>query len=417
MTRRIFLVAKHEFVKTVFTRAFALLLALPLAVLMIPIVFGGGMVGLAGIASILSGDDEPLEIVHMHIADRSGALRAPESFVIEDEFEIHVTEVAAKGARAAALADQSDSAPTYLLVVHKEAMTTQEHSFTLYFDHTRAQEEEQVEDEAREWIRNSRFLHAGFDPEVVERQRRVSGERHRLEDMGRLQRLALLVKKGLPYGVLLLMYASASFGGNGLLTSTIEDRDNRMAEILLGSVSPHELMAGKILGHLGASLVLAIVWGGPVMPIIVGSSILAFVGPFQVIYVLAFVVLCTVIYASVTGSIGSTVSDIRQAQTLLTPLAVGTLVAMGPAVYVALYPETGWSLFLSLCPPFSVSAMAVRLSTEAGAPHYQVWISLLLSAGFAALMLAATGRIYRLGLLLRGSPPNLRTLLRWLMTP
>lgn len=417
MIRRVYLIARHEFVKTVFTRAFAFLIALPISLATIPLFIGGGIAGIAGVAQMFGSDEEEApSVVILHVADASGQLDPPAAVSI-DEFDIQIVPVPVKDARKMAAADDSEQAATFLLVVHPDAMTTEEDSFTLYFDQEEAEEKSQVRNIARDWIRDARFVHAGFDPQVVEDLRSVSGDIERLDIITRTEEVAFLAKKGLPFAVLLLMYMTATVGGNGLLTSTIEDRNTRMVEILLGSVSPQELMLGKLVGHLGASVMLAVFWGGPAIPFIIGSSILAFVGPIQVMYVFAFFVVATLTYATGMGAIGSAVNDVRQAQLLITPVALGTLAAMAPAVYVGVYPDTGLSVFFSLCPPFGVYAMAVRLTTESGAPHWQVWLSLLLSAGFAALLLAASGRIYRLGLLLRGSPPNLRTLLRWMFTP
>jgi ABC-2 type transport system permease protein len=116
------------------------------------------------------------------------------------------------------------------------------------------------------------------------------------------------------------------------------------------------------------------------------------------------------------GGIGSGVNDLTEAQHLLAPLFMVMMMLFVPAVFAIPFPESGVVVATSLLPPTSSAVMAARLTSSVPPPHWQVWIALLTSAGFAALLVFAAGRLLRVGLLLRGSPPNMRTLIRWVLT-
>ena len=219
----------------------------------------------------------------------------------------------------------------------------------------------------------------------------------------------------IPSAVLFLMFAALSMAGQGLLTSTLEEKATRVAEVLLVAVSPTELLTGKVLGQLGVSLLLALAWGGPSL---VGLAVFAgfALGPIQVLYLLAFIGIASLSWAAVMGGIGSAVNDLTEAQHILAPLFMVMMIFFVPALAAIIVPESPWVLTFSLIPPTSAPVMAARIPSTVPPPHWQVWIALLTSGGFALFLLWAAGRLFRIGLLLRSSPPNMRTLIRWVVS-
>lgn len=81
--------------------------------------------------------------------------------------------------------------------------------------------------------------------------------------------------------------------------------------------------------------------------------------------------------------------------------------------YVAANPDLTFSLVLSFIPPMNGFVILVRLASFSPPPVWQVWLSITVGvlAVFGALWVAA--KVFRVGLLMHGKPPNLATLVRW----
>ena len=269
----------------------------------------------------------------------------------------------------------------------------------------------------RETLTDARLAQAGLSLDAVKDARTIEGEINRV-DASAEQFLAVFKKVAeyaVPGGVLFMMFGALSMAGQGLLTSTLEEKSTRVAEVLLGAVSPVELLTGKILGQLGVSIIFSVVWGGPALLALAwfGSY---FLGPFTVLYLILFIGCASVSWAAVMGGIGSAVNDLTEAQHLLAPLFMVMMMMFMPAVFAIVDPTSPVIVAASLLPPCSPAVMAARLTSSIPPPHWQVWISLLTSGAFAVFMLWLAGRLFRIGLLLKGSPPNVRTLIRWVMT-
>jgi len=266
-------------------------------------------------------------------------------------------------------------------------------------------------------IAEARLLEAGLSEKQLRQALKVEGTVEEVDasQANAIEIFAQFADYAVPGAVLFMMFGALSMAGQGLLTSTLEEKSTRVAEVLLGAVSPVELLTGKILGQLGVSGIFAMVWGGP------GLFLLAwfgsyYVGPITVIYIGIFIGIAAVSWAAVMGGIGSAVNDLTEAQHLLAPLFMVMMMLFIPAVFAIADPDSAIIVAASLIPPSSPAVMAARLVSSVPPPHWQVWISLVTSAAFAVVLVLAAGRLFKIGLLLRGSPPNVRTLIRWVMT-
>ena len=215
------------------------------------------------------------------------------------------------------------------------------------------------------------------------------------------------------FGALFVMLSALSIAGQGLLTSTLEEKTTRVAEVLLGAVSPVELLTGKVFGHLLASLVLAVLWSGPTLALLFWfASVL--VGPGQLLALALFIAIASLSWASVMGGVGSAINDLTEAQQSLAPLFFVMMLGFVPAMVGVFSPTDPVVVLLSMVPPTAPPAMVARMLSETPPPVWQVLIALVTSGVFAAGLLWAAGRLFRIGLLLHGAPPNLRTLAWWI---
>ena len=132
---------------------------------------------------------------------------------------------------------------------------------------------------------------------------------------------------------------------------------------------------------------------------------------------LAMLVIFFLILYLVIGSLmmaaGSAVNDMREAQSFMMPIMIVLIVPWVLWMPISRDPNSLLSIALSFLPPINSFAMMLRMASTAPPPWWQVWLSIGIGVGsvFAAIWFAA--KVFRIGLLLYGKPPSLKTLIRW----
>lgn len=200
--------------------------------------------------------------------------------------------------------------------------------------------------------------------------------------------------------------------GQILMRSVIEEKSNRVIEVLLSSVTPQELMAGKILGLGGVGLTLLSVWAavGFVLSAKMGSAF-PITGQEVGVFVLYFLP-GYFLYAAILGSIGSICRSEREAQPFLTPVSLMLLVPSLLGVAIAQNPDHWIARVLSFVPFFTPSLMLFR-NTIQEIPAWEIaatWTTLVI--GTIAMFWVAA-RIFRVGILITGKRPSLPEVMRW----
>lgn len=228
-------------------------------------------------------------------------------------------------------------------------------------------------------------------------------------DRAALGELAMFI----PAGFMLLMMVAVFTGGQYLLTTTVEEKSSRVIEVLLSAVSPMQLMTGKILGQMGVGLLILVIYAG-----LGAGSLLAFargdlLEPVDLVYLLVFFFIAYFLVASLMAAIGSAVNDMREAQALMTPVMVVLIIPWLVWFVIQRAPNSPLAVALSFIPGTNPFVMIIRLSGSEPVPAWQVPVAILV--GFASVVAAAwaAGKIFRIGVLLYGKPPNLATLVRW----
>lgn len=242
------------------------------------------------------------------------------------------------------------------------------------------------------------------------------------------------------YFTLLLAY------GQMVLMSTIEDKQSNIVEILASSLRPWELMLGKILGCGAMALAQLGIWAlmaatavgvfltrrglvsvpspGPALgggrdPITGETADLSGIDLItdsisweSVLLALLYFVLGYLLYTSVFAAAGATVSDLQDAQQAMTPIVLVIMVSLIAGPLLMESPNNRWVVILSMVPPFNAVVMPARVfSTEV--PFWQWGLSLILLAAAVATIIWLAGRIYRVGILMRGQRASLPEIVRW----
>ncbi len=205
-----------------------------------------------------------------------------------------------------------------------------------------------------------------------------------------------------------------------LLTNTIEEKSNRIIEVLLSSVSPHQLMIGKIWGLAATGLTVVGSWviftlvgvqvfGGQLG----GIDLLAIAGnPLYLGSFVAYFLAGYLIFAAMLVAIGSVCNSLKEAQNLMQPVVLILIVPLLAMMFVVRDPNGTMARILTYIPFYTPFLMMNR----AGGPP-PMWEYIASSALIVVTLLVAfwaAGKVFRVGILMTGKPPRLREILGWL---
>ena len=217
----------------------------------------------------------------------------------------------------------------------------------------------------------------------------------------------------LPMGFTILLMISVMSSGQYLLTTTIEEKSSRTMEVILSAVSPLELLTGKILGQMAVGLTILVTYSSMGILGLVSMAMFGLLDPSLLIYLFIFFLITYVIMGSLMAAIGSAVNELREAQSLMTPI---TLLMMVPWLFwypISRDPNSLFATVVSFIPPMNAFAMLLRLTSTSPPPMWQVWLSIAVGIAAAGGALWFASRVFKIGLLMHGRPPNFATLLRW----
>lgn len=217
----------------------------------------------------------------------------------------------------------------------------------------------------------------------------------------------------MPMAFMFLIFIAVLTAGQYLMTSTIEEKSSRVVEVLLAAVSPVQLMAGKILGQLAVGLLMLTVYAGLGVLGLLSLALIGLLAPAQLLYLLLFFLIAFVTQAALMAAIGAAVNELREAQTLLTPMMLIMVAPMMLLQPISRDPNGTMATVLSLLPPVSPYVMVMRISSSNPPPGWQVGLAVLLGFGAVAATIWMAGKVFRIGMLMHGKPPNLATLWRW----
>lgn len=217
----------------------------------------------------------------------------------------------------------------------------------------------------------------------------------------------------LPGGFMILLWISVLVGGQGLLMSTVEEKSSRVMEVLLSAVSPMQLMVGKILGQMGVAAAIMSLYSLSGIGALVFFSQSHLLDPMLLVYTAIYFVIAFFLMASMMAAIGSAVNDIREAQMLMQPIMIVMVIPMVLWLPISRNPNGMFAQITSFVPPISPFVMVVRLAGSEKIPFWQVPVSIAIGVASMIFMAWAAAKIFRIGVLMYGKPPNLKTLIRW----
>ncbi len=220
---------------------------------------------------------------------------------------------------------------------------------------------------------------------------------------------------GVPAALMFIMFFVIMTSAPQLLNSVIEEKMSRISEVLLGSVTPFELMLGKLLGNAGIAMLLAFLYVAGGFAVAAYHGYANVISPGLIVALVVFLFLAILLYGSLYMAVGSACSELKDAQSLMMPVMLLSMIPIFVWTAVLKNPASSLSVGMSLFPPASPFLMLMRLALRPAPPAWQVALAVVLTTLTAMAIIWAAGKIFRTGLLMQGKPPSFLELARWVM--
>ena len=285
---------------------------------------------------------------------------------------------------------------------------------------------DEVEQAVNSEIRHREFLARGMDSAVIGQveetylpfaslnPKKEAGQ----EAVGTIDRIRQWAPSGFVYLLWVAIFAIVQM----LLNNIIEEKSNRIIEVLLSSVTPGELMMGKLLGIAAIGLTMVGAWmlalfgvlswkaGGPGE--ITGQLLTAvktsnLVPMFSIYFLLGYF-----LYASLILSLGSVCNTLKEAQSYMGVITMLMMVPMMTMTFIPKDPNGVLARVLSWIPIYTPFTMMNRANADPPLIDLIGTLVLLVACTVGALWMA--GKIFRIGILRTGQPPKIIEMLRWL---
>ena len=271
----------------------------------------------------------------------------------------------------------------------------------------------------------------------------------RVDDKGEGESTSSFLSFGIGLFSTFILYMFLLMYGQMVMTSIIEEKSNRVLELVVSSVKPTQLMLGKILGVGLVAVVQVIIWAillGAmsmiVMPMLVPDAVMSqvnalnagtldtasasvdvdmlqaisyFGSPVAILsifgYLLLFLIGGFLFYASIFAAIGSAVDNIQDASQLQSFAVLPIILALVFSFTVAQDPNSTLAVWLSMIPFTSPMVMLCRIPFSI--PGWEIAVSVAILYLSFVVMAWISGKIYRVGIFMYGKKPNIKDLIRW----
>ena len=248
-----------------------------------------------------------------------------------------------------------------------------------------------------------------------------------------------------------VLYMFLLIYGAMVMQSVIEEKNNRVLEVMVSSVSPFQLMMGKILGVASVAVLQVVIWGvlicgggALIVPQLMPSDVMAGVEMMQqgspeaaaalaeldpdmlqavaamtdagyifkiFVCLLLFVFGGYLLYSAMFAAIGSAVDNVQDAQQLQTPVTLPIILALLLMMAVINDPNSPVAFWASMIPLTSPIVMMARIPYDI--PMWEIGLSLVILYTSFIVMVWLAAKIYRVGIFMYGKKPTLKELWKW----
>jgi ABC-2 type transport system permease protein len=216
-----------------------------------------------------------------------------------------------------------------------------------------------------------------------------------------------------PAGLMMLMFMVVLMGATPLMQGVVEEKMQRIAEVLLGSVRPFELMMGKLVGMAGVSLTITAVYMSGALWAAQRFGFAGSLRPDLLAWFLAYQVLAALMYGSLFIAVGAACTDMKETQNLLWPVMLLASLPLFLLGNVLREPNSPVAVGMSFFPFATPMLMIARMAVPPGIAWWEPVLGVVLVLATTVLCVYAAGRIFRVGILMQGKGARLGELVKW----
>lgn len=233
-----------------------------------------------------------------------------------------------------------------------------------------------------------------------------------IDDEGNVKTTALLA---VGLGMMMLMFMMVMVGSTPLLQSVLEEKMQKISEVLLGSVQPFQLMMGKLTGMIGVALLLSAVYVAGTLFAVHYYGFGEYVPLSLLLWFMFYLVLAVIMYGSLFSAIGAACSDMKEPQALMLPVMTPIIIPMMLVGLIIRNPDGLVARGVSLFPPTTPMMMLLRQAMDANVQTWELVVSTIGVIAFTLGCVWVGGRIFRIGILMQGKAPSLKQLVQWVV--
>jgi ABC-type Na+ efflux pump permease subunit len=198
-----------------------------------------------------------------------------------------------------------------------------------------------------------------------------------------------------------------------LLNAVVEEKMQRIAEVLLASVSAGQLLGGKLLAGVGAGLTFAAVYLISLALSLAFLNAAHWVPPAAYAWFFPFLLCGLLTFGSIFAAFSAASQDLKDTQNFAGAVALFLVVPLMLTIALMEAPDGPVARTLSFIPPISPLLMIMRVAVPPGPAAWEPWLAWILGLMFAVVVIWLAGRIFRIGILSHGRTPGWRDILRW----
>ncbi len=216
-----------------------------------------------------------------------------------------------------------------------------------------------------------------------------------------------------PFGIVMIMFMVIMVGATPLMQGVVEEKMQRISEVLLSSAKPFQIMMGKLLGGVGVSMVLGLMYLTGAYLAAHQYGFLDYITPSVMIWFLIFLALAVLMFGSLFIAVGAACTDLKETQSLLTPVMLLVFFPLFFLSNLITEPEGTLATALSFFPFATPTIMTTRIAIPPGVPWWQPYVGVVVVLATTLFCVWVASRIFRVGLLMQGKGANFSELVKW----
>jgi ABC-2 type transport system permease protein len=431
--RKLLSVARTEYRQVVLTKSFLISLLFPI------VIYGGVFV-----VSYLFGDktdvrDRPLVVVDQTGALTEGLVAANEERNLSDAvqrdgkqvgpkfvIEPYDGELKEKRDLMVELSDRVRKGDAFAFVIIGQDYLAVDGGDDDYIDYfsdspTFSRLPDWLSRTTRDLVEERRFEEAGYDRREInlltshnrlERYNlaEVDDEGNLIEPKEENEIAAFLI----PFGLIMLIFISIQMTTPILLNSVIEEKMQRISEVLLSSLTPLQLLGGKLIAGVSVGLTFSAVYIFSLSMSLRYFEKVEWIPEGTLFWFFVFLLMGMFAFGSLFAGVSSACQDLKDSQNFAGSIVLILVIPMMLSLVLIEAPDSPFAVTLSMIPPFSIMAMMTRIAVPPGPPDWHIYVSLALNLAFTLATIWASSRIFRIGILSQGKTPTWKELIRWI---